>query len=48
MLGSAAEDALQETLLRAWRGLPRSEGRSPVRSWLYKDRQERPPGQVPP
>jgi RNA polymerase sigma-70 factor (ECF subfamily) len=38
MLGSAAdaEDALQETLLRAWRGLPRFEGRSPVRSWLYK------------
>ena len=38
MLGSAAdaEDALQETLLRAWRGLPRFEGRSSVRSWLYK------------
>jgi RNA polymerase sigma-70 factor (ECF subfamily) len=38
MLGSAtdAEDALQETLLRAWRGLPRFEGRSSVRAWLYK------------
>src|SRR2546425_12689985 len=38
MLGSVpdAEDALQETLLRAWRGLPRFEGRSSIRSWLYK------------
>jgi RNA polymerase sigma-70 factor, ECF subfamily len=38
MLGSAAdaEDALQETLLRAWRALPRFEGRSSVRSWLHK------------
>jgi RNA polymerase sigma-70 factor (ECF subfamily) len=38
MLGSAtdAEDALQETLLRAWRALPRFEGRSSVRSWRYK------------
>ena len=38
MLGSAADadDALQETLLRAWRALPRFEGRSSVRSWLYK------------
>ncbi|MFZ0756652.1 MAG: sigma-70 family RNA polymerase sigma factor [Trebonia sp.] len=38
MLGSAAdaEDALQETLLRAWRALPSFEGRSSVRSWLYK------------
>ena len=38
MLGSNedAEDALQETLLRAWRGLPRFEGRSSVRSWLYR------------
>jgi RNA polymerase sigma-70 factor (ECF subfamily) len=31
-----AEDALQETLLRAWRGLPGFEGRSSVRSWLYR------------
>ena len=38
ILGSAADadDALQETLLRAWRALPRFEGRSSVRSWLYK------------
>jgi RNA polymerase sigma-70 factor, ECF subfamily len=38
MLGSAAdaEDALQETLLRGWRALSRFEGRSSVRSWLYK------------
>ena len=38
MLGSTAdaEDALQETLLRAWRALPRFEGRSSLRSWLYQ------------
>src|ERR1700761_7382486 len=30
-----AEDALQETLLRAWRALPSFEG-SMVRAWLYK------------
>ncbi|MBM7787168.1 sigma-70 family RNA polymerase sigma factor [Tenggerimyces flavus] len=38
MLGSVhdAEDALQEALLRAWRGLGRFEGRSSVRAWLYK------------
>jgi RNA polymerase sigma-70 factor, ECF subfamily len=37
MLGSLhdADDALQETLLRAWRGLARFEGRSSLRSWLY-------------
>ncbi|SCG75367.1 RNA polymerase, sigma subunit, ECF family [Micromonospora coxensis] len=37
MLGSThdADDALQEALLRAWRGLPRFEGRSSLRSWLY-------------
>jgi RNA polymerase sigma-70 factor (ECF subfamily) len=37
MLGSAhdAEDAVQEALLRAWRGLARFEGRSSMRSWLY-------------
>ncbi|MGH3037640.1 MAG: sigma-70 family RNA polymerase sigma factor [Gaiellaceae bacterium] len=37
MLGSLhdAEDALQEVLLRAWRGLPWFEGRSSLRSWLY-------------
>lgn len=38
MLGSLtdAEDMLQETLLAAWRGLPRFEGRSSLRSWLYR------------
>jgi RNA polymerase sigma-70 factor (ECF subfamily) len=38
MLGSVqdAEDALQEALIRAWRGLPKFEGRSSLRSWLYR------------
>ncbi len=37
MLGSVhdAEDALQDALLRAWRGLPGFEGSGSVRSWLY-------------
>ena len=37
MLGSVhdADDALQDALLRAWRGLPGFEGRGSVRSWLY-------------
>jgi len=38
MLGSAfeAEDAVQETFLRAWRGLGAFEGRAQLRSWLYR------------
>jgi RNA polymerase sigma-70 factor, ECF subfamily len=37
MLGSVhdSEDALQDTMLRAWRGIARFEGRSSLRSWLY-------------
>jgi RNA polymerase sigma-70 factor (ECF subfamily) len=31
-----AEDLLQETLLAAWRGLDRFEGRASVRTWLYR------------
>ena len=34
--GSEAEDAVQETMIRAWRAIDGFEGRSSLRSWLYR------------
>jgi RNA polymerase sigma-70 factor (TIGR02960 family) len=38
ILGSVqdAEDVLQETMMAAWRGIDRFEGRAPLRAWMYK------------
>jgi RNA polymerase sigma-70 factor (ECF subfamily) len=44
MLGSLqdAEDALQDTLLTAWRGLAEFKGRASLRTWLYRIATNRP------
>ncbi len=43
MLASAhdADDAVQDALIRAWRGLAGFESRSSVRTWLFRDRDQR-------
>jgi DNA-directed RNA polymerase specialized sigma24 family protein len=50
MMGSAfeAEDAVQETMIRAWRHLDQFEGRAARKSWLYRIATRREPSQPMP
>src|ERR1700726_2519829 len=50
MLGSFqdAEDALQDTMLAAWQGLARFEGRASIRTWLYRIAPNRSPSPLRP